>query len=415
MIIIVKSSAMFPVLVFASSRHDWKMKLDTVIVRFSGEIGIKSEWTRRAYEKLVLKNTYNALKHHDVEYEKLVRVRGRIYVKSDGTSEVAEKLTKIFGISSVSPAARTTADMDKIANAAVAVASETAACGSSFAVRCHRVGDHAYSSLDVCRHVGEQILSKLEKQKLHVNLTNPQFTVNVEVRETEAYVFVETLQGGGGFPVGAQAKVVGLLSGGIDSPVALWLAMKRGCTVTPVYLDNAPLTDEAATERALETARKLFEWSIDYPREVYVVPHGKNLQIIMERAPRKFTCLLCKRMMYRIAERIAEAEKAEGIVTGEAIGEQASQTLVNLRVLDEAANNYPVHRPLLGFDKTETEALARRIGTFETSIRKAKGCTAAPSQPSTQAKLEAVKEAEEELDTEGMADESVKAARVVTV
>jgi thiamine biosynthesis protein ThiI len=180
-------------------------------------------------------------------------------------------------------------------------------------------------------------------------------------------------------------------------------------------LDNAPLTDETTTEKALETARKLFEWSIGYSGKVYVVPHGKNLQTIMAKAPRKFTCLLCKRMMYRIAERIADIEKAEGIVTGEAIGEQASQTLVNLRVLDEAALNYPVHRPLLGFDKTETEALARRIDTFETSIRKAKGCTAAPNQPSTQAKLEAVRAAEEKLDTQGMAKESVKAAKIVTV
>jgi len=400
--------------VLVDTRQGWTTKLDTVIVRFSGEIGIKAEWTRRTYEKLVLTNIYNALKHHGVAYDKLTRKRGRIYVKSSNASEVAEKLTRVFGISSVSPAARTTSDMDRIAEAAVAVASETVVRGSSFAVRCHRVGEHAYSSLDVCRHVGEQILSRLEK-KLHVDLTNPQFTVNVEVREAEAYVFTETLQGAGGFPVGAQAKVVGLLSGGIDSPVALWLAMKRGCTVTPVYLDNAPLTDETTTEKALETARKLFEWSIGYPGKVYVVPHGKNLQTIMEKAPRKFTCLLCKRMMYRIAERIADIEKAEGIVTGEAIGEQASQTLVNLRVLDEAAINYPVHRPLLGFDKTETEALARRIDTFETSIRKAKGCTAAPNQPSTQAQLEAVRAAEEKLDTQGMAKESVKAAKIVTV
>jgi thiamine biosynthesis protein ThiI len=386
-----------------------------VIVRFSGEIGIKAEWTRRTYEKLVLSNVYSALKHHGVAYDKLTRKRGRIYVKSDNASEVAERLTRVFGISSVSPAAGTTSDMDGIAKAAVVAASETVARGGSFAVRCHRVGEHAYSSLDVCRHVGEQILSKLEKKKLHVDLTNPQVTVNIEVREAEAYVFAETLKGAGGFPVGAQAKVVGLLSGGIDSPVALWLAMKRGCTVTPIYLDNAPLTDETTTEKALETARKLFEWSIGYPRKVYVVPHGTNLQTIMEKAPRRFTCLLCKRMMYRIAERIADVEKAEGIVTGEAIGEQASQTLINLRVLNEAARSYPVHRPLLGFDKTETEALARRIGTFETSIRAAKGCTAAPNQPSTQARLEAVKEAEAKLDIQGLADESIKAAKIVTV
>jgi thiamine biosynthesis protein ThiI len=148
---------------------------------------------------------------------------------------------------------------------------------------------------------------------------------------------------------------------------------------------------------------------------MYIVPHGKNLETFMEKAPRKLTCLLCKRMMYRIAERIADIERAEGIVTGEAIGEQASQTITNLRVLDEAAVNYPIFRPLLGFDKTETEELARKIGTFETSTRKAKGCTAAPIQPATRAKLQIVKKAEEKLDVEGMVRESVRAARTVTV
>jgi thiamine biosynthesis protein ThiI len=120
-------------------------------------------------------------------------------------------------------------------------------------------------------------------------------------------------------------------------------------------------------------------------------------------------------MMYRIAEHIAEIEKAEGIVTGEAIGEQASQTIDNLRVLDDAAVKYPIHRPLLGFDKTETEALAKKIGTFEISTRRAKGCSAAPSKPSTKAKLEIVKKAEEKLDIEHMVEESVKAAQIVTV
>jgi thiamine biosynthesis protein ThiI len=120
-------------------------------------------------------------------------------------------------------------------------------------------------------------------------------------------------------------------------------------------------------------------------------------------------------MMYRIAERIAETEKADGIVTGEAIGEQASQTMTNLKVLDEASEKYPIHRPLLGFDKTETTELARKIGTFEISTQKAKGCSAAPSKPSTKAKLEVVKKAEENFDIRRMVEESVKAAKIVAV
>jgi thiamine biosynthesis protein ThiI len=269
--------------------------------------------------------------------------------------------------------------------------------------------------MDICKEVGKQILTSLKHRKLKVDLTNPQHTISIEIRDAEAYVYSETLQGPGGFPVGSQPKVVCLLSGGIDSPVACWLAMRRGCTMFPVYFDNAPLTGEKTTAKALDQAKKLFEWSIGYPQRVYIVPHGKNLETFMQNAPRKLTCLLCKRMMYRVAECVAEKENAEGIVTGEAIGEQASQTLTNLRALNEAARNYPVHRPLLGFDKTETEAFAKKIGTYEISIRKAKGCTAAPNQPATEAKLETVKKAEEKLDLEKMVEESVKAAKIVTV
>ena len=394
---------------------DKATEFDSVIVRFGGEIGVKSEWTRRTYEGLLLRNIKNALKHYGLACERIARKRGRIYIESRDPQQIAGKLTRIFGISSVSPAKQTTSDIKAIVKTAVDVAAVMIKAKSTFAVRCHRVGTHAYSSMDICKQVGKQILSDLRGRNLQVNLTNPQFTISIEARDTNAYVYSENLQGPGGFPVGSQAKVVGLLSGGIDSPVASWLAMKRGCPIIPIYLDNTPLTDESTTAKALDTAKKLFEWSIGFPRKIYIVPHGRNLETFVEKAPRKLTCLLCKRIMYRIAERIADMEKAEGIVTGEAIGEQASQTITNLRVLDEAAVKYPVHRPLLGFDKTETEQLARKIGTFEISTRKAKGCTAAPSQPATRARLQTVKEAEEKLDVERMVEESVKAARTIMI
>jgi thiamine biosynthesis protein ThiI len=384
-------------------------------VRFGGEIGIKSEWTRRVYEKLIVKNIKNVVSYFDLTYEEMVRRRGRIYVMAEEPQGIAAALTRVFGISSVSVAKKASSDLEKMMETVIEAAETTIADRSTFAVRCRRVGTHGYSSVDVCREAGTRIQAALKNRAPVVNLTRPQHTVNIEIREDEAYVFTDTLPGVGGFPVGSQGKLVCLLSGGIDSPVAAWLAMKRGCPITPIYMDNAPLTDETTRNKALETARKLFEWSIGYPRKVYIVPHGKNLERFMQEAPKRFTCLLCKRMMYRIAERIADIEGAEGIVTGEAIGEQASQTITNLRVLDEAATSYPIHRPLLGFDKTETEALARKIGTFQISTQKAKGCTAAPDQPATCAKLQMVKEAEEKLDIKQMVDESVNAARTITV
>jgi len=391
------------------------MEFDSIIVRFGGEIGIKSEWTRCVYEKMLMRNIKNALEYYRLIPEAVERKRGRIYIETLRTQEITHKLTKIFGISSVSPATQTSSDMNPIAQTALNLADKIIENHSTFAVRCRRIGTHTYSSMDICKEVGNQILSNLKTRNLHVNLTRPQFTVSIEVREAKAYVYAETLNGEGGFPVGSQARVVCLLSGGIDSPVACWLAMKRGCPITPVYIDNAPFTDENATIRALETAKKLFEWSIGFPRKVYVAKNGENLKTMIEKTPRKLTCILCKRMMYRIAERIAEKEKAEGIVTGEAIGEQASQTMHNLRVTNEAATRYPIHRPLLGFDKTETENIARKIGTFEISTQRARSCTAAPSKPATKAKLQKIKEAEGKLDIERMVEESVKAAKITEV
>jgi len=391
------------------------VKFDSVIVRFGGEIGIKGEWTRRAYEKLLLKNIKKTLKHHDVLYEKLIHKRGRIYIKTKNVEETACKLTRIFGVSSVSPAIETTSDLNEIVQKTVELADAILENGSSFAVRCRRVGKHSYSSMDVCKEIGKQILAQLKNRNLRVDLKNPQFTVNVEVRDEYAYIFAETLRGVGGFPLGSQPKAICLLSGGIDSAVACWLAMKRGCPIIPVYFDITPFTDEATTAKALDVARKIFEWSIGFTRKMYIVSHGRTLENFVSGSPRKLTCILCKRMMYRIAERIAETEKAEGIITGEAIGEQASQTLHNLRVLNEATSKYPVHRPLLGFNKLETEGLAKKIGTFKISTRKTEGCSAAPKRPATKAKLEIVQNAEQELDIEGMVEKSVRTAKIVTV
>jgi thiamine biosynthesis protein ThiI len=246
-----------------------------------------------------------------------------------------------------------------------------------------------------------------------VNLTNPQVTITVEIRDKEAYVYAESLPGPGGFPLGTQAKTVCLLSGGIDSPVACWLTMKRGSPQIPVYVDNSPYTDERTKQRAIDTARKLQQWSTGHVRRMYIIPNGENIKTIQEKAPSRFACLLCKRLMYRIAELVAKSENALGIVTGEAIGEQASQTMHNLFVIDEASKLYPIHRPLLGFDKLETEAIARKIGTYEISIMKAKGCSAAPPMPATQAKLNIVKEAEAKLDMDAMAQAAFGAAEIV--
>jgi thiamine biosynthesis protein ThiI len=355
------------------------------------------------------------LRNSDLKPDAIERTRGRFYIKTPRTNETAHALTRVFGISSLSPAKQTTSDLDAVTETALVIAAKAIKPNSTFAVRCHRVGTHAYSSVDVCRHLGDRILTALKPQSVTVNLTKPDTTVNVEIRDKEAYVYGEVIPGPGGFPLGTQGKTVCLLSGGIDSPVACWLTMKRGSPTMPIYVDNNPYTDESTKRKAIETARKLQEWSTGYINKIYIVPNGENMKAIEQNTPDRYRCLLCKRLMYRIAEHIAQAENAYGIVTGEAIGEQASQTMHNLFAIDEAATRFPIHRPLLGFDKLETEAIARRIGTFEVSIQKAKGCSAAPCKPATQARLSAVKEAEANLDMVKMAETAVAAAEVLEI
>ncbi|MCJ7613670.1 tRNA 4-thiouridine(8) synthase ThiI [Candidatus Bathyarchaeota archaeon] len=390
-----------------------KTVYDTVIIRFSGELWLKKLWTRKYYEKRLVRNLKQTLKHYEVSYSELVRRHGRFYLKTDSALRAADKLARVFGISSISPAVETTSKLDDVIGKSLILAGTTLKKGNSFAVRCKRVGKQGYSSADVQKLLGQRVLDDFgEKLGLRVDLGDPDVILGVEVRDDQAFVYSETIGAVGGMPLGVQPKLIGLFSGGIDSVIGLWLVMKRGCPVVPVYFDNSPFTDETTTERALRVAEVLFSWAIGFPRKVYVVQHGENLKQIME-TNRKYSCLLCKRMMYRVAERLAEQLWAEGIVTGEAIGEQASQTVTNLRVLSAAVKDYPVHRPLLGFDKHETEAISRKIGTYEVSSKKAGACTAFPYQPSTKAKLEEVLKAEEKLDIEAMVERSLESIKIV--
>jgi thiamine biosynthesis protein ThiI len=387
---------------------------DSVIIRFGGELWIKKTWTRRLYERRLVRNIKNVLKHHEVAYSEIVRRHSRLFLRTKSAVEAARRLARIFGISSVSPSLETSSKLEDIIDRSMLLAGHLLKERNSFAVKCRRVGDQSYSSADVCRVVGQRILDDFgEKLGLEVDLDRPDVRLGVEVRNDAAFVYSDVIDGAGGMPLGTQPRVVGLLSGGIDSAVACWLVMKRGCPVVPVYFDNVPFTDETTTERALNVAEVLFDWAVGFPRRVYVVQHGENLKKIIENCSRKFTCLLCKRMMYRIAERLTDMIGAEGIVTGEAIGEQASQTITNLRVLSNAVQKYPIHRPLLGFDKAETETIARKIGTYEISSRKAGGCAAVPSKPSTMAKLEEVMEAEEKLNTKEMIENAIKSLKAV--
>ena len=388
---------------------------DSVVVRFGGELWLKKTWTRRRYVRCLIENMKRVLKRYNVEYGEVMRRRGRLFLRTTSAVEAASRLSRVFGISSVSPALEVGSNkLEDVVDKCVFLASHVLGEGNSFAVRCRRVGEHPYSSRDVCREVGHRVLDEFgEARSLTVDLKRPDAVLGVEVRDNEAFVFSEVVKGIGGMPLGTQGRVICLLSGGVDSAVASWLVMKRGCPLVPLYFDCKPYTDEVATERAMEIAKVLCDWAVRFPRRLHVVPYGHVLGTIVKNCPRRLTCLLCKRMMYRVAEVLADQVRAEGIVTGEAIGEQASQTLRNLRVLDRAAEKYPVHRPLLGFDKAETEGLARKIEAYKITARNVQGCKAAPHKPATKAKLEEIEEAETKLNIQEIVKRCVGELEVV--
>lgn len=211
----------------------------------------------------------------------------------------------------------------------------------------------------------------------------------------------------------SKGKVVCLVSGGIDSPVAAWLIIRKGYTPIFVFYDNHPFTDETTKKRAIDVIKKLTEFSSTKSAKLYIVPHGEDLADILRNCPRNLTCLLCRRMMYRLGEEIARRESADAIVTGEIIGEQASQTLRNLRVENQAIDSIPILRPLLGFNKHEVEKLARKIGTFEISTRRAICCSAPPRKPRTFAKMSEVFDAEKNLDIAHMVQRDLDKTTVI--
>ena len=211
-----------------------------------------------------------------------------------------------------------------------------------------------------------------------------------------------------------RGKVVCLVSGGIDSPVAVWLIIKKNLKPICVYFDNSPFADETTKQRTLEVL-KLLRGLVTENVKLYIVPHGADLADILRNCQRNLTCVLCRRMMYRVAEKIAVKEDAEAIVTGEIIGEHASQTLRNLHVETEALTTVTVLRPLIGMNKTEVEKLARKIGTFDASVKPASCCTGPPPQPRTRARFEEVLRAERKLDIERMVERDLEAAIVLSV
>ncbi len=373
--------------------NEWKK---SVLVRY-GELSLKSEPVRRFMENVLIENMKWMLKRKKIPHKGISRERGRIFIDSDFPRKVCEVLSNVFGIVSTSPVLESASEIEEILRLSMRVAEMLIGPNESFAVRARRTGTHNFTSIDIEKKVGAAILNMTSGLNTKVNLTQPDKYIFIEIREKKTYVYHEVFSGPGGLPYGSEGNIVSLFSGGIDSPVATWLMMKRGCKIIPIYFDNSPYTDQSTLNRAVSVIKIIREYATHKKFYMYIIPHGKTLEKIINYEPRKLTCILCKRIFYQVATAIAEKEGAKGIVTGESLGQVASQTLDNLMVLNEATN-LPVFRPLIGLDKLEIEEIAKKIGTYELSSTDATGCGAVPKKPATTANLEEVRPVKEVMD-----------------
>jgi thiamine biosynthesis protein ThiI len=373
------------------------MNYDLIIVRY-GEIGVKSPKVRRRFENKLISNIKSKL-NCEIKIN-----QGRIFLYPENFNDAYESLSKIMGIVSFSPVISTKTDFDSIEETTNEYVENLISEGlfspkNTFAIRCRRVGEHEFTSREMAGFCGSVVVKATNAP---VDLSNPDFEFFVEVRDNKTYIFHEKIPGLGGLPVGTQGKVVALVSSGIDSPVAAFLMMKRGCEVIALHFNNYPYTEP--DEKIHKIIEKLSEYSPS-KLEYFEAGYGEYLKKCIEDAPLRLTCVLCKSGMYKIAEEIAKREDALAIVDGSSLGQVASQTLPNI-LATRYATQMPVLSPLISLDKIEIEEIAKKIGTFDISILPASGCTAVPKYPETNAKLENVLEAMEDIKF----DEEVKKA-----
>ena len=385
---------------------------DIIIVRY-GELALKSTGVRNWYEKKLVHNLKAMLDLRGASYSEIKREWGRIFIKSDDP-KAAKAAADVFGVVSTSQAITTDPTIAGASKACADVGEGFIKEGESFAIRSRRTGNHAFSSRDLAVKCGDAVWQRLEDAGItpSVDLTQPDKEIFVEMRQNHAYVYTQTVDGVGGLPMGTQGKMVALVSGGIDSPVAAWLMMKRGIELIPVYCDNTPYADESTRERAMDCIRILQEWAPGHPFKVYVVPHGQILTEFLTDCNKKDTCLLCKRTMYREAHEIMKKEGASGIITGSSLGQVASQTAANMHA-EIYGLGIPLYHPLIGLDKTEIIDIANRIGTFNPSTKPATCCAAVPEYPEVKAKYDVLLAQEEKVDIEKLVEEAIENAELV--
>lgn len=335
--------------------------------------------------------------------------RDRMYIELDNEEQfekLMEKLPRVFGISSFSPVAMCEKEMGSIQQLAQTIMDRYKDREITFKVEVHRSDkSFPYQTYDIQKAVGGYLLKN--NPNLSVNVKNPDVELRVEIRKEAAYLMSEVIHGAGGMPVGSNGKSLLLLSGGIDSPVAGYLMMKRGVRIDAIHFFSPPYTSEQSLQKVKDLVNELTKFGSSI--HLHVIPFTELQVLIKDTVPAEMLMTTTRRMMMKIADRVREEIGALGLVTGESLGQVASQTLESLTAIN-AVTNTPILRPLISFDKLEIIDIAQQIGTYEISIKPYEDCCTVftPANPKTRPKLERVTHFESQVDFEEYIERAVK-------
>jgi tRNA uracil 4-sulfurtransferase len=380
--------------------------MNSIVVHYQ-EIALKGR-NRPWFIARLVRNLRNATK--DLDVRQVITKMGRIEMvlgSADAWQPAAERLRYVFGVANFSRAGRAPLDMDAIAEAILRNLGDVQP--ATFRVSARRADKRfPLTSPQIEREVGGRIK---EARGWQVDLAHPEFTIHVEALSGEAFYHFGKERGPGGMPTGVSGRVVCLLSGGIDSPVAAYRLMKRGCRVLPVHFHSYPILSRASQEKVRELAAVLTRYQ--QHTKVYMVAFGEIQQQVVLSVPPPLRVVIYRRLMVRIAEKIASLSRAQALVTGDVIGQVASQTLENMTTINAVAT-MPIFRPLIGMDKDEITAEAQKLGTYSISIIEDQDCCQlfTPKHPATKARLREVEMAEARLPIDEFIHKAVAEAVV---
>jgi thiamine biosynthesis protein ThiI len=387
------------------------MNYDQILIRY-GELSTKGRNRSKFVEKLG-----NSIRRilHDFPKVGIKYTRDRTYVILNGEdgSQILERLKNVFGIQSFSPVMKTGKDIEEMKDVALQLFNKVYEEGQTFKITTKRADKTFFMETDELNHTfGSHILQNVPNLK--VNVKKPDINMQIEIRTEAAYISCETIQGAGGLPAGSSGKAMLMLSGGIDSPVAGYLSMKRGLEIEGVHFFSPPFTSERAKQKVLDLSEKLAYMNGHFV--LHIVPFTAIQQLIQKQVPENYSMTTTRRLMLRITDAIREKQEALAIVTGESLGQVASQTIESMYAINEVTNT-PLLRPLIMMDKSDIVDIAQSIDTHDISIKPFEDCCTifVPASPKTKPKREKVMRYESFVDFEPYIQEAVENIETILI